>query len=125
VPDRALTTFAGLFAAVALCGCRSAIEYGPADGEVAARYAYREQRASAGHYVLSMIGAANANPLDMQAMWDRRANELCGGEFEKKIFKAERATLKYGYYGGTPGPPVLEGFLDCKAAVPIIAPAAN
>lgn len=119
---RVLTTLAGCLAAVSIGGCKT-IEYGPVDGEIPARYGYREQLVSAGHYVLSMVGGANANPLDMQAMWDRRAGELCGSDFDKKIFRAERPTVKYGYYGGAPGAPILEGFLDCKVAA--AAPAAN
>jgi len=34
--------------------------------------------------------------------------------------------MTYGYYGGAPGAPILEGFLDCKtAAAAAPAPAAH
>jgi hypothetical protein len=100
-----------LLAAVAGC---ATIEYGPAGGKPIARYAYRETLVSGTRYVLSISGPANAEMSVMQSMWDRRARELCGADtFTKNVFRAERATMHYSAYGGAPGVPVLEGFLEC------------
>jgi hypothetical protein len=112
---RASTTLTGWLAVAILCGCQT-IEYGPMDGKPRARYAYREKLVSEGHYVLTLVGNAGGGPEMMHAMWERRAGELCTGGYEMKIFKAERPTTTYGYYGGAPGAPILEGFLDCKGA---------
>lgn len=66
-----------------------------------------------------IVGAGVGDMQTMQSMWDRRARELCGtSDFRKSIFRADRATVRYSAYGGAPGQPVLEGFLDCTAAPP-------
>ena len=104
--------------ALALDGCRT-IEYGPIDGDPPARFAYAEKSSEPGRYVLTLVGQPAASMADMQSFWDRRAGELCAGpDFTKTMYRAERATVLYGYYGGAPGSPVLEGFLDCKAGPP-------
>jgi len=96
-----------------LGGCKT-IPYGPLDGETPPVYGYRETANGPNRYVLTMVGPANASMQDMHEMWERRAGELCqSGDFTKRMFRAERPTTLYGYYGGAPGAPILEGFLDC------------
>jgi hypothetical protein len=105
-----------LLLVVAAAGCAT-IEYGPLGGKPTARYSYREGLESGTRYVLSIWGPPNAEMSVMQSMWDRRARELCGGNtFTKSVFRAERPTVRYSSYGGTPGAPVLQGFLDCASS---------
>jgi len=105
----------GLAGVVLLTGCAT-VEYGPLGGSPIARYAYRETQTGESRYVLAMHGPAGAEMSVMQAMWARRAQELCGEKaFTSTMYRAERPTTTYGYYGGAPGAPVLEGFLDCAA----------
>jgi hypothetical protein len=104
-----------------VAGCAT-IEYGPAGGRPIARYAYSEKLVEGTRYVLTIAGPANAGMADMRLMWDRRARELCGGEtFSRHMFRAERPTVLYSMYGGSPGAPILQGFLDCSGA-PVTAP---
>jgi hypothetical protein len=105
-----------LLVAASLGGCAT-IEYGPAGGKPMARYSYREDLVGGTRYVLSIHGPGNAEMAVMQSMWDRRARELCGGSaFTKNLFRAERPTVHYSSYGGQPGAPILQGFLDCSGA---------
>jgi hypothetical protein len=96
-----------------LGGCRT-IEYGPVDGEIVPTYGYQETRTREGEYILT-IRALGGTPEVVHLMWERRARELCGNEFQKQLYRAERPTTTYGYYGGAPGNMVLEGFLHCGA----------
>jgi hypothetical protein len=98
---------------IVLGGCQT-IEYGPLDGEIVPVYGYQETQTREGEYVL-MIRALSGSPETVHVMWDRRAGELCGGEFQKNLSRAERPTTTYGYYGGAPGNMILEGFLTCGA----------
>jgi hypothetical protein len=98
--------------AASLAGCQT-IEYGPAGVTPIARYAYSESKVSETRYVLTITGPANAEMAVMHTMWKRRAEELCGGSYAETMFRAERPTTTYGYYGGAPGSPILQGFLDC------------
>lgn len=98
-----------------LCGCAT-IEYGPLGGSPAARFAYKETPNGDTRFTLMIVGSGVPDMNLMQAMWDRRAQELCGTtSYSKTIFRADRATMLYGYHGGAAGQPVLEGFLDCSA----------
>ena len=107
---------ASILLVFALGGCRT-IEYGPIDGDPPARFAYAEKSSEPGKYVLTLVGQPAASMGVMQSFWDRRAGELgAGPDFTKNMYRAERATMLYGYYGGAPGLPVLEGFLECKSA---------
>lgn len=103
---------ASIALAASLAGCAT-IEYGPAGATPVARYAYSESAVSETRYVLTLTGPANAEMSVMQAMWKRRAGELCGEHYAETMFRAERPTTTYGYYGGAPGAPILQGFLDC------------
>jgi hypothetical protein len=105
---------AALALAASLGGCQT-IEYGPAGASPIARYAYSESPVNETRYVLTITGPANAEMTVMHSMWKRRAGELCGENYSETLFRAERPTTTYGYYGGAPGAPVLQGFLDCKA----------
>jgi len=108
-------TTASIPIVLVLGGCRT-IEYGPMGGDPPARFAYAEKSNEPGRYVLTLVGQPAASMRLMQSFWDRRARELCAGpDFTKTMYRAERATMLYGYYGGAPGAPVLEGFLDCRA----------
>jgi hypothetical protein len=98
---------------IVLGGCQT-IEYGPLDGEIVPVYGYQETQTREGEYVL-MIRALSGSPETVHVMWDRRAGELCDGEFQKNLYRAERPTTTYGYYGGAPGNMILEGFLKCGA----------
>lgn len=111
------TCFAAIsgLAAVMLGGCAT-IEYGPLDGDATPMYGYRESKTREGEYILA-IQAFGGNPETVHAMWDRRADELCGSAgFQKKLYRAERPTTLYGYSGGAPGHMILEGFLYCGPA---------
>lgn len=100
-----------------LGGCQT-IEYGPVDGEITPVYGYQETRTREGEYTL-MVRALGGTAEIVHLMWERRARELCGGtEFQKTLYRAERPTTQYGYYGGAPGNMILEGFLRCGAAAP-------
>ncbi len=94
-------------------GCQT-IEYGPLSGEITPIYGYQETQTREGEYIL-FLRALGGTPEAVHAMWDRRAGELCGSEYQKKLYRAERPTTTYGYYGGAPGNMVLEGFLSCGA----------
>jgi hypothetical protein len=98
--------------AASLAGCQT-VEYGPVGGKPVARYAYSESMVSETRYVLTITGPANAEMTLMHTMWKRRAAELCGENYAETMFRAERPTTTYGYYGGAPGSPILQGFLDC------------
>ena len=98
---------------IVLGGCQT-IEYGPLGGEIEPFYGYQETQTREGAYIL-MIRALGGSPEMVHAMWDRRAGELCGAEYQKKMYRAERPTTTYGYYGGAPGNMILEGFLQCGA----------
>ena len=116
-------TFSCLALAV-LGGCQT-IEYGPLDGKVTPFYGYKETPTHEGEYIL-MIRALGGAPELVHSVWDRRARELCGADYQKQLYRAERPTTTYGSYGGAPGNMVLEGFLHCGAG-PIVgtpAPAA-
>lgn len=101
-------------ASVVLVGCQT-LEYGPIGGEKTPVFGYEETQTREGEYILKIVALAGT-PERVHAMWDRRAHELCGAEFQKKLFRAERPTTTYGYYGGAPGNMILEGFLQCGAA---------
>jgi hypothetical protein len=98
--------------AVSFAGCAT-VEYGPAGATPIARYAYSESPVNETRYVLTITGPANAEMAVMHTMWQRRAAELCGENYAETLFRAERPTTTYGYYGGAPGAPILQGFLDC------------
>jgi hypothetical protein len=99
---------------IVLGGCQTMIEYGPVDGEATPVYGYQETQTREGEYIL-MIRAFGGSPEIVHAMWDRRAHELCGDVYQKKLYRAERPTTTYGSYGGAPGNMILEGFLQCGA----------
>jgi hypothetical protein len=108
---------------IVLGGCQT-IEYGPLDGEAIATYGYRETQTKDGEYIL-LIQALGGTPETVHAMWDRRAREICGPEYRKTLYRAERPTVHYQSYGGMPGNMILEGFLRCGAAPPEVASAAG
>ena len=118
---RAHLMAASCLALIVLSGCQT-IEYGPLDGEIVTVYGYRETQTREGEYIL-MIRALGGTPESVHAMWDRRAGELCGGAYQKKLYRAERPTTTYGYYGGAPGNMILEGFLQCGAGTMAGTPA--
>jgi hypothetical protein len=99
------------FCLIVLGGCQT-IEYGPLDGEITPVYGYQESSTRDGEYIL-MVRALGGTPEGVHTMWDRRAQELCGAEYQKKLYRAERPTTTYGYYSGAPGNMILEGFLHC------------
>jgi len=102
---------------IVLGGCQT-IEYGPLDGEVIPTYGYQETPTDKdGEYIL-MVRALSGTPEVVHLMWDRRAREICGPEFQKTLYRAERPTVHYQSYGGMPGNMILEGFLRCGAAAP-------
>jgi hypothetical protein len=100
-----------IFAVAVLGGCQT-IEYGPIDGKITPVYGYQETQTREGAYIL-MMRALGGGPESVHYMWDRRARELCGPEYQKLLYRAERPTTTYGYYGGAPGNMILEGFLQC------------
>lgn len=103
-------------ALTALLGACTTIEYGPLGGKPTARFAYEEKPDGDSRYILKIVATGGGDMQTIQSMWDRRARELCGtSNYRKTIFRAERATVLYDLYGGMPGMPVLEGFLDCTA----------
>ena len=110
-------------ASAVLGGCQT-IEYGPIGGEITPVFGYEESQTGEGEFILKIVALAGAPEL-VHAMWDRRARELCGAEFQKKLYRAERPTTTYGYYGGAPGNMILEGFLQCGAAVTASASSAG
>lgn len=126
LPARAALPASPVLLLALLCGCAT-IEYGPLGGKPAARFAYKETLNGERRYTLMIVGAGAPDMSVMQAMWDRRAQELCGSSnYSKSIFRADRSTLLYGYHGGAAGQPVLEGFLDCKGEAQgtgVVAPA--
>ena len=99
-----------------LGGCQT-IEYGPVDGEITPVYGYQETQTREGEYTLT-VRALGGVAETVHLMWDRRARELCGAEYQKTLYRAERPTATYGYQGGMPGNMILEGFLHCGAAAP-------
>jgi len=117
---RAHLKAASCLALIVLGGCQT-IEYGPLNGEIEPVYGYQETQTREGEYTL-MIRALSGSPETVHAMWDRRAGELCGAEYQKKLYRAERPTTTYGYYGGAPGNMILEGFLQCGAGTTDGAP---
>jgi hypothetical protein len=116
---RAKPTAAACLGLIVLGGCQT-IEYGPLSGEITPIYGYQETPTRDGEYIL-LVRALGGTPETVHFMWDRRAQELCGAEYQKTLYRAERPTTSYGYYGGAPGNMVLEGFLRCGAAA--VAPA--
>ena len=101
--------------AVLMAGCATT-EYGPVGGKPVAIYSYREIQDDTGRYTLTIIGSSAGKPQVVQTMWDRRARELCGNDqYRKNVYKAERPTETYSYYGGRPGGYVMEGYLECGA----------
>jgi len=113
---RAFRPAASCLVLIVLGGCQT-IEYGPLDGEAIPTYGYHETQTREGEYILT-IHAQGGVPETVHAMWDRRAREICGPEFQKQLYRAERPTMTYQSYGGTPGNMILEGFLRCGAAAP-------
>jgi len=105
-------TVASCLALIVLDGCQTPIEYGPLDGKILPVYGYQETQTREGQYIL-MIRAFGGAPESVHLMWDRRARELCGPDYQKQLYRAERPTTTYGYYGGAPGNMILEGFLKC------------
>ena len=74
-------------------------------------FGYSEELSDDRGYVLKTV---YPNSDMAQRFWDRRAQELCGGDdFKKQIFRQERPTVRYDSYGGRAGHFVLEGFLRC------------
>jgi hypothetical protein len=106
-------------AAIMLAGCASS-EYGAIDEQKGKLFGYKETRQADGSYLLLVNYPAVANGKEVvNAMWDRRARELCGDKpITKNIFNATRPTVRYDYYGGRPGGYVLEGYLTCGDAKP-------
>jgi len=114
---RASRNVVSCLALIVLGGCQT-IEYGPisgTDGFDFTTYAYHEKPTEDGQYILT-IQAFGGVPEKMHEMWDRRARELCGPEFQKQLYRAERPTVLYDSYGGRAGDMVLEGYLRCGAA---------
>jgi hypothetical protein len=97
-----------------LAGCADQAAYQPIGGETKSSFGYKETRTGDGLYSLLVVVPAQGGPTLAYQYWDRRAAELCGNiNYKKNIFRAERPTQMYDYYGGRPGEFVLEGFLDC------------
>jgi hypothetical protein len=113
---RANVTTAACLGLIVLGGCQT-IEYGPLSGEITPVYGYQETPTRDGEYIL-LVRALGGTPETVHVMWDRRAQELCGAEYQKTLYRAERPTTSYGYYGGAPGNMILEGFLRCGAPAP-------
>jgi len=111
---RAYIQAGSCFVLIVLGGCQ-VVEYGPYGGAVFTTYGYHEKPTEDGQYILTIQGFGGA-PEKMHEMWDRRARELCGPEFQKQLYRAERPTVLYDTYGGRAGDMVLEGYLRCGAA---------
>jgi hypothetical protein len=111
---RAYLQAGSCFVLTVLGGCQ-VVEYGPSGGAVLTTYGYHEKPTEDGQYILT-IQAFGGVPEQMHAMWDRRAREICGPEFQKQLYRAERPTVLYDTYGGRAGDMVLEGYLRCGAA---------
>jgi hypothetical protein len=73
-----------------LSGCQT-IEYGPVDGEITPVYGYQETQTREGEYTLT-VRALGGTAETVHLMWDRRARELCGAEYQKTLYRAERPT---------------------------------
>lgn len=105
-----------------LSGCIST-EYGPLEGQPNGSYGYRERLMEDGRYTLLAVHPSND---EAHAIWDRRARELCGGEFaNKNIFRAVRPTVLYQSYGGMPGLVEIEGYLTCRQPEAPVQPGAT
>lgn len=112
-------------ACAALSGCAS-LEYAPMSEQNG--FGYRDSINADGSYTIQIVLPEHGSAQTAHAYWDRRAGELCGGEaYRKNIFRAERPTVHYDYYGGRPGGFILEGYLHCAAdgAAPAVNPAAE
>ena len=116
---RAYLPAASCLVLIVLGGCQT-IEYGPLDGEAIPTYGYQETQTKDGEYILKIV-ALGGSPEVVHLMWDRRAREVCGPEYQKTLYRAERPTQTYDYHGGRPGNMVLEGFLHCGAVPPASA----
>lgn len=109
--------FVGLFSVLSLAACTAAPVYGPMGGAKNAAHGYREVASKQGTYTLLVVVPAISSPSLADEFWNRRAGELCGGaNYKKNIFRAERPTVLYDYYGGKPGDFMLEGYLTCAAS---------
>ena len=80
-PGAPVICSAALLALVSGC---ATIEYGPLGGKPAARFAYQETPTGDARYTLKIVGAGASDMGVMQAMWDRRAQELsCSSNYSK------------------------------------------
>jgi len=104
---------------VVLSGC-TPLTYGPMGGEKQIQYGYKDGSNENGRMTLLVVVPATSNASVAYQYWDRRASELCGSDkYTKNIFRAERATQLYDYYGGRPGDYYLEGYVTCNGAAAV------
>ena len=99
---------------LAFPGCITPLSYGPIGGESHSAYGYKDEHRPDGLTTILVVVPANSNATLAYEFWERRARELCGSDsYTKNIFRAERATQLYDYYGGRPGDYYLQGYLTC------------
>lgn len=97
-----------------LSACAGPLQYAAIDASAHRPYGYRESRTADGRYSLLVVVPAASHPDLAREFWERRARELCGHpDYRRNIFRADRPTVNYDYYGGRPGDFMLEGYLDC------------
>jgi hypothetical protein len=111
---KGIVTIRMLLCAIVCTGCITPVTYGPIGGENHATYGYTDRRSHDGHAILLVIVPAYSNSATAHEFWDRRAREICESrDYTRNIFRAERATQLYDYYGGRPGDYFLEGYVIC------------
>lgn len=94
--------------------CASADHYVDRTAPDAGPWGYEDRQLPDGRYEVVVILPGYVTDEAAMAMWDRRAEEICGGPYEKNIFEAQRPTVLYSSYGGAPGGPQLRGLLACR-----------
>jgi hypothetical protein len=91
--------------------------YRSADSPEAGGYGYIQSSNPDGTWSLKFRLPVYSGGLGVEALWDRRAAEICGNSnYKKTIYRAERG-LVYDYqnYVHVAGDYHYEGFLDCGA----------
>jgi hypothetical protein len=100
-------------AGVTLGGCVSH-DYARIDAEAGVYWGYSDQRNGDGGYTVRVV--LPVGPDLAYDYFNRRAEELCGGEpARKRVHTAVRPTMLYDRYGGQAGHFVLEGVVYCQA----------